>query len=256
MKIIYCWFILFLSQMWSTAYCAEFDAIIDLSPRMKFSLPVSGVINKVNVKTGQRVRKGDEMLSLDSVPFIAAKARAQSGLEVQEASLVESQRDLKNQRELYDRTVLATVELENAELRVKRDQALLDNAKAQLAEADYAVSYSKLNAPFDALVVAVKVNEGQSISNALQSKALITLVKQGEYQAGFYVSADVLDKLDIGKTVIISVKGSKYQGNISTISYVPVQKNDSKRQTYMVTASFTAEKKSMFIGDTASVQID
>ena len=178
MKIIYCWFIFFLSQVWSIAYSVEFDAIIDLSPRMEFSLPVSGVINKVNVTTGQRVHKGDEMLSLDPVPFIAAKARAQSGIEVQKASLVESQRDLKNQRELYDRTVLATVELENAELRVKRDQALLENAKAQLAEADYAVAYSKLNAPFDALIVAVEVNEGQSISSALQSKTLITLVKQ------------------------------------------------------------------------------
>jgi len=259
MKIIYRLFIVFFCVS-NAVLAADFDATVGLSPRLQLSLPVSGVVKTVNVSAGQRVTKGDEMLALDPVPFHAAKTYAQSSLTIQQSLLSESLRDLKQQQELYERTVLATVELENAELRVKRDKAAVENARAQLAEADYELAYSRLLAPFDALILSVEVNPGQSINNALQSKTLVTLVRQGYYVAEFYVPVDSLDKFKVGQTVTVTLEGKPNPGVVSSISYEPLQASGDNAKLnaglFMIQAGFTAVDNAMHIGRKAKVHID
>jgi len=196
------------------------------------------------------------MLALEPAPFNAAKTYAQSHLTIQQTLLSESLRDLKQQQELYERTVLATVELENAELRVKRDKASVEIAKAELAEANYELAYSRLIAPFDALILSVAVNPGQSINNALQSKTLVTLVRQNHYQAKFYVPFETLGKLKIGQKVKVNVAANVYQGIISSISYESLQKPNDKVTNYLIEAIFTSPDQLLPAGHSASVHID
>ena len=144
---------------------------------------------------------------------------AESRVAVQQTLLVESLRDFSNRQELFDRTVLSTVQLENSELKVKRDKAFLKSAEAQLAVANYDLSYSRLSAPFDALVLFVSVNQGQSINNAIESKTLITLVRRGRYLARFMVSAEAYNGLQIGRSVTVKTQGNIYQGSISSIAF-------------------------------------
>jgi RND family efflux transporter MFP subunit len=240
----------------NTLQAADFEATVELSPRLELSLPVSGMVKSVSITAGQRVSKGDELLALDPAPFNAAKAHAQSRIAVQQTILKESLRDLKQQQELYERTVLATVELENAELRVKRDRAGLADAQAQLDEADYALAYSGLVAPFDALILSVDTNPGQSINNALNSRTLITLVRQGQFEAVFYVAVDELEKLTTGQKVTVALQAKAYPGSITGISYVPRQGIADKAGLYRVEADFSVEDQSLPIGYNAKVHID
>jgi len=240
----------------ATAYAEGYDASIDFPPVHELSLPVSGVIKALHVTSGQRLSKGDEMLALDPVPFDAARSYAKSRVTVQQTLLTESERDLQQQQELYDRTLLARVDLENAELRVKRDRALLENAQAQLANAEYELAYSKLISPFDALVTSVHVNQRQSINNSLQSKKLISLVEQGKYLAKFYVSADELGKFSIGQGATINSRSKDYPGKVSSIVYSAIDQTSNEEKPYLITAVFTTQDQRMPVGQRASVHID
>lgn len=240
----------------SAASAEDYDAVIDFPPANELSLPVSGVIKTLRVTTGQRVAKGEEILALDPRPFDAARAYAEARVTVQQTLLTESERDLQQQQELYDRTLLARVDLENAELRVKRDKALLKNAQAQLANAEYELAYSKLITPFDALVLSVHINQGQSINNSLQSKNLVAIVEQGKYLAKFYVSADGLDKFTIGQAVTIDSRDIKYPGKVSSIIYRGLDQTSNSDKPYLVTAVFSAADRKSHIGQNASVHID
>lgn len=251
MKAIYWLFIFASSFIQGISYAKEFDATIDLPSPLELSIPVSGVINKVNIAIGQRVKKGDELLTLDPAPFLTAKKRAKSQLIVQQVTLQESRRNLKQHQELYDRTVLAMVELENANLKVKRDSALLENARTKVAAAEYAYSHSKLIAPFDALILAIHVNQGQSINNKLQSNTLVSLVKQEHYLAKFNVSSDELGKFDIGNKVTIKANGNEYPGTVSSIFYKPIHSDSHK--LYMIEANFISQKQKMPVGQQAVV---
>lgn len=249
-------YLLFATLTAFAAHAADFDATVDFSSRFELSLPVSGQVQTVKVTAGQAVAQGDEMLVLDPAPFKAARAHAQSRVNLRQTILSESQRDLKQQQELYDRTVLATVELENAQLREKRDRAALEEAQAELADAEYELAYSRLIAPFSALVLSVETNPGQSISNALQSRTLLTLVRQGLYQAVFYVPAAALENLTIGQKATVNLQARAYPGTISGISYEPQPVTDERAGLYKIQAEFTSQDKTILIGRKAKVHID
>jgi len=246
--------------VWINAYALTLDAIIDFSPRIDLSLPVSGIVDKVKVSAGQHVKQGETMISLDEIPFIADRALMQSHVAFQQARLDEASRDFKHQQELYDRTVLSTVELENAELRVKRSEALLASAKARLARANYDYSVSQLKAPFDALIIAVNVNAGQAINNAMQSQILVSLVRHGYFTARFNVTAGQLENLKPGKPVKVVINDNRYAANITAISYEPVEINKGAgiggEQRYTVEAGFFTDGGSMPVGKKASVVIE
>jgi len=256
MRIIDGLLVVILSMLCTSIYAADYEATIELSDSIELSLPVSGVIKTLDVVVGQYVKQGEEMLRLDQIPFQAAKAHAESRVAVQQTLLVESSRDFRNRQELYDRTVLSTVRLENAELKVKRDKAFLKSAEAQLAVANYYLSYSQLSAPFDALVRSVLVNQGQSINNAIESKTLITLVKQASYLARFTVSAEASNKLQIGQSVTVNTQDSSYQGSISRITPEQVNAEGGQPQSYLIDAVFSSGKQWLHIGGKASVHIN
>jgi len=227
----------------TSSFAAEYQASLDYSERINLSLPVSGVIKEMNATVGQVVSFGDVLLSLDQTPFLATIAHAKSRIHYQQAVLTQSLRDLKNKQELYDRTVLSTVNLENAELEEKRNRALLIDAEAQLKMADYQSSYSKLSAPFDALIVSIQVNKGQSINNTIQSKTLLTLVKINSYRASAFITPDKAIALKIGEPVKIKYQNRNYQGHISDIVFESGNTNNNKTPAhYRVGVTFKTKK--------------
>ena len=254
MKIIYCMSLLLLLLTSSVSYAADYEASVSLSAEVELGLPVSGLVESLQVRAGQQVSKGDELLSLDQAPFNTAKVRAQSKLTVQRTLLTQSQRDLEQQKELYDRTVLATVELQDAELREKRDRANVADAQAQLSTANYKLSHSKLRAPFDAIIMSVNVNQGQYINNSLQGVTLVSVVRQGQYLIRFNVPLAQLDNIRVDQSVTIKVAGKVYPGRVSNIDYRAV--DGSEGNGIAVAAEFIAEDAMMLIGQKASVHIE
>lgn len=260
MKIIHWLLLLITSLSGNSVFAADYEAMIDFAPRIELSVPVSGVIKTVNVASGQRVAKDDVLLSLDPVPFKAEKDLAQSRVTALQTLLTESQRDLKHQQELFDRTVLSLVELQDAELREKRDRAQLESARAQLIQAAYAFESSRLIAPFDALVLSVHVNQGQFVNNSQQSTPLITLVRSGQYQANLHLPIEMLNKIKIGQNVSIKSKDKEYTGKISSIDYQSVVNADTTDDTtdkkFVITAIFSSQDSTMPVGNTANIHID
>lgn len=240
---------------YNPVFAAEYDALIDLPRGVALSLPVSGMIKTLNVVAGQRVAQSELMLLLDQTPFTAARDFAESGVTVQQTILQESLRDFNNQQELFDRTVLSSVELEDAELRVKRDKAHLKNAQAQLDVANYELSYSQLTAPFDALILSTHVNQGQSVNNAVTSKTLVTLVARGYYLARFKVAVAAFDALQIDQSVTVRSQGEAYQGKIRGIMIEPVKAGAENNRQYIIEAGFASDKKLLPVGSKATVEI-
>lgn len=260
MKTFFVLLITILSCLWANAQADHFDASINLPPRIELSLPVSGIVDKVKVSAGAHVKKGETLIALDGTPFIADMALVKAHVAFHQARLDETKRDLKNQQELYDRTVLSTVELENAQLRVKRHEALLASAKARLARVNYDYSVSQLKAPFDALIMAVNINEGQAVNNAIQSKTLVSLVRQGHFIARFNVTAQQLKKIKIETPVKLVIGKTAYTAKVSAIFYEPVQLNKGAgiggEQRYTVEAGVYTPGDLIPVGKKASVIID
>ena len=87
---------------------------------------VSGTISKVNVKEGQKVRKGQSLFIIDQVPFKAALQMAQANVESAEAGVATAQLLYDSRQELFRKNVISEFDLLTA-----KNQLL--TAKAGLA---------------------------------------------------------------------------------------------------------------------------
>jgi len=137
--------------------------------------PVSGVVEKVFVKPGQRVSKGTVLLQLDKTILqarldeaVAEQARAQ-------AEESDAKRDLDRALELFNRTVSSATELDAAELRHARAQAALSTASARRVIAYKNLHDAELKAPFNGVVSSVPGAPGTVVTADCQPKTLVVM---------------------------------------------------------------------------------
>lgn len=220
---------------------AGYDAGIEWSRKADLGMPVSGIVAQVDADVGDVVRKGQVLVGLEATPFEAAVREAQATLTRREVEQREAKRDLDQAKELYARTVLSTVELENAEMKLTRAQASTQAARAALEQAQYQLRHSALRAPFDGMVLAREVEVGETVVSALQAKTLVTLAARGEYIARAQVARDKAASLSSGGPATVIVGGQRYPGRIkSIIAQAGKQEADEVRVLFSAGATLRA----------------
>jgi RND family efflux transporter MFP subunit len=137
--------------------------------------PVSGVVEKVFVKPGQRVSQGTLLLQLDKTILQARLDEAAAEQARAQAEESDAKRDLDRAQELFDRTVSSATELEAAALRYARAQAVLATASARRVIAEKNLQNAELKAPFDAVVKALPGMPGTVVTAECQPKTLVVL---------------------------------------------------------------------------------
>ena len=155
-------------------------SLVGMSPlwaadKVELSTRVSGVVEAVLVKPGQRVKKGAVLLKLDKTVLQARLEEAQAEQARAQADEADAKREQGRAQELYDRTVSSTSELEAAQLRYARAKAALSVAQARRVIAQKNLADAELKAPFDGLVDAVPGGPGTVVAADCQPKPLIVL---------------------------------------------------------------------------------
>ena len=238
MKSLSVWFGLLALLMNFPAMAADVEALIQWSRRTELATPVSGVVASVAVNAGERAAKGQLLLALDDAPFRTAMLEAEALLARHRSEREEAARDAKQAQELYDRTVLSTVELDNAKMKLARADAGYKEAAAALDRARYRLRVSALRAPFDAVVLSRQAEPGQAIAAELKPPVLLVIAAAGEYLAQARVSAERVTGLKLGQTLSVVAGGKTYAAKIKAIAHEPA----GGREPYVLDAVFsTAE---------------
>lgn len=150
---------------------------------------VSGQILKLHVTIGQAVKKGDLIAEINSVSqenqLATDKARLasyQAQLRTKQISLRIAEQQYKREKALRKRDATSQESLEKMENALVLAQAELAVVEAQIRETTLAVStdttnlgYTRITSPLDGIVVAVPVEEGQTV-NAVQSAPTIAQI--------------------------------------------------------------------------------
>ena len=122
---------------------------------------VMGRIIEVNVKTGDRIKKGDTLFRVDPAPFQYAVDGLVAELGLAESNLVDAQ-------ELLEKKFASPKEVERLEMEVDSLEAQLANAKFQLQE-------TNVRAESDGYMAQVRLRPG-ALAVAMPLKPLMTLV--------------------------------------------------------------------------------
>lgn len=235
------------------AQAAGFDATVQFARRAELAVPVSGVVQEVSAAAGAHVSRGQALLKLDDTPFRAAVEHAEAEQARAAALHTEAARDHRHAKELYDRTLISTVELENAKLRMDRAAADLRQARARLTQARWSLGQCTLSAPFDAWVVDVRATPGMSVASALETRVLVVLAQEGEYIARTRVSGEVIAALRLGQPAAVKVGGQRYEGQVRSIALEPTTgKGDGQ---YELAVGFHAPQARLHAGHPARIEL-
>ncbi|HVW92400.1 MAG TPA: efflux RND transporter periplasmic adaptor subunit [Devosia sp.] len=162
------------------------NGILQANSLVSVGAQVSGRIEKLDVKVGDTVKKGDLIAEIDpsdmenSVKIAqAAQASVTAQLHSAEAAVKTAQAALDRSTKLNSQGLVAQSDQETAEAAVETANAQVEVLKAQLQQANLAVdnanlnlSRTKITAPSDGTIVAVLVDAGQSV-NAVQTSPTI-----------------------------------------------------------------------------------
>lgn len=229
---------LFLPQ---TIFAADVPAILQWSQRAELSVPVSGVVHTVNVDVGDLVKKGQVLLALDSAISQAKVAESQAMIVRLMAEAAEAKRDHDRVKELHERTVVATAELDMARLKLVRAESLLAEARANLRQHQKMLEDSSVRAPFAAVVVARQVEPGVSVAAGLQTQTLLVLARSGEMVARLQLNGAQIDKLKVGQAATVVVGGQSYAGKIRSLGLEPVR--DKDKAVYQADVVFSSREQ-------------
>lgn len=143
--------------------------------QVELTTRVSGVVEEVLVKPGQRVKKGAVLLRLDKTVLQARLDEATAEQAQADADEEDAGRDLVRAEELFNRTVSSTSELEAATLRHTRAKAALSGANARRVIAQKNLADAELKAPFNGVVSSVPGGPGTVVAADCQPKPLVVL---------------------------------------------------------------------------------
>jgi RND family efflux transporter MFP subunit len=239
----------------SLGIAAGFDATVSFARKVELGVPVSGIVKSVSVEAGAHVKRGEVLLALDNTPFRAGVEQAEAEMSRRTADRDEAARDLKQAQELYERTVLSTVEIENARFKATRAEAAFRAARARLAQARFSLAQSAIAAPFDGWVLDVRVQAGQSVVSNLEARALIVLAADGEYLARSLVPGAVLDALRLGQAATVSVKGKSYPGLVHALKLEPTVGKGGNDALYEISVAFRTTETGLRSGLPARIEL-
>ena len=219
------------------------------------SSKATGRLEWLGVAEGSRVKRGDVIARIDSrdVEAQAQSARANVGAAratVEQARVEQRNADveLKRNQDLVTRGFISQSALDTARARADRAAAGVASAQAALAaaeanarNAEVAVDYTQIRAPFDGVILSKSANVGDLVtpfSSATDSKgAVVSMADMSTLEVEADVSEASLAKVHVGQPaeiVLDALPDTRFRGHISRM--VPTV--DRAKATVMTKVSF------------------
>jgi len=136
---------------------------------------IAGVITKISVDVGSRVKAGDPLFSIDSRATRAELATRHAAVQVAEAALAEAKYQLELGQRLTEQRVLSVEENKNRGFAAQKAEAQLAQARAQLKSTETDLERLTVRAPVDGQVLQVKVHLGEFAPTGALPTPLILL---------------------------------------------------------------------------------
>ena len=219
------------------------------------SSKATGRLEWLGVAEGSRVKAGDVIARIEN-PDVVAQAQsadaavraARANVQQAEVERQNAQVEFRRNEELVAKNFISRSALDAAKARLDRSQALVASAQANLnasianaRNAQVAVDYTEIRAPFDGVILSKSANVGDLVtpfSSATDSKgAVVTMADMGTLEVEADVSESSLAKVHVGQPaeiVLDALPEVRFRGHISRM--VPTV--DRAKATVMTKVSF------------------
>ncbi|HEY6454927.1 MAG TPA: efflux RND transporter periplasmic adaptor subunit [Steroidobacteraceae bacterium] len=171
---------------------------------------ISGIMEKVNFKEGQMVKKGELLAVIDPRPYEAALAQAQAALTRDQAMLADAQLDMKRYEDLIKQDSVSQQQVDTQRATVGQDTGTVASDKAQVKTAELNLAYTHITSPLDGRVGLRQVDPGNYVTPG-DANGIVVVTQLHPISVLFTVPEDnipsIMDQVKSGAKLTVVATG-------------------------------------------------
>jgi membrane fusion protein, multidrug efflux system len=125
---------------------------------------VTGILEKVNFKEGDMVKKGQLIAVIDPRPYEAALAQAKANLARDAAQLADARLDMKRYEDLIKEDSVSQQQVDTQRATVGQNEGTVASDKAAVQTAQLNLAYTQITAPVDGRIGLRQVDPGNYVT--------------------------------------------------------------------------------------------
>jgi len=180
----------------------------------------AGIINRILVREGDRVKKGQVLVQLDDTDARLQVERAEARVQEAEVSLEAHRIILVRYQKLLEGKVIPQQTYEDIGLKVKLDEVRLALAGTELSLARQHLQDHRIISPIDGIVNLKIASIGEHV-NVAPKDEILTIVQMDPLEVEFYIPENWAGRIRPGSQIQFSVKAfseEKYSASLQFIS--------------------------------------
>lgn len=219
------------------------DGTLKARKQVSVGAQVSGQIKRLHVTLGQEIKQGDLLVEIDDLPqqnalkdALAQRDNLQAQLDSKEATLRNARLAYQRQQQIVARGLGSTADHDSAKTTLDETLADIRALNAQRVQAEIAVDtarvnlgYTRILAPLSGTVVAMPVEEGQTLNASQSTPTLLKIAQLDTMTVEARISeADVIN-VRVGMPVYFTILGNsqrRFEGSLRAIEPAPDTIND------------------------------
>lgn len=213
------------------------------------SFQVAGKILERHVEVGDRVTKGQVLITLDKKDLEQSLRNASAQVKHAKSALELAKKNLERYKKLLSAGAVSKLAYDQTQHEYKSALSSLEQANANYEECRNQLNYAELKADKDGIIIQTHADPGQVVNTGT---TVLTMAVHSNLQAQFNVPEQTVSKIKAGDAVKISSNYSsdEIEGRIFEISPIA----DEKTHTFKVKASFE-DKSTIKLGMTVRVAL-
>ena len=156
----------------------EYSARLEGQQVVEVRPQVGGLITRICIREGEKVRKGQLLFVIDQVPYRAALAEAVANVESAEANLATARLNLESTKVLRENNVVHDYEVKTASNAFSSAKAALAQARAKELSARNNLSYTEVRSPVDGVASIIADDSNVYAYFSLNESQITALTEQ------------------------------------------------------------------------------
>lgn len=191
--------------------------------QVKINAEVSGEIISLPVREGQRVRKGQLLVSIKPDQYRASVEQNEASVQMSQAGLAKAESEFKRTSELFSKKLVSEADMDVARASVQSARAQAAQSGASLKQSKETFAKTTIYSPMDGVVSQLKSELGERVSGSTftQGTEIMTIADLSRMEARVDVGENDVVMVSLGDTARIEVDsypGRKFLGNVTQIA--------------------------------------
>jgi RND family efflux transporter MFP subunit len=176
---------------------------IQASKNADLSTRIMGYVNKVHVNVGDKVTKGQLLVSINNTDLQAKRAQVNAGISQAKTAFTNAEKNYNRFKNLFESSSVTQKEMDDMTANYQMAKARLESANQMKNEINSQFTYSNIRAPFTGIITAKNIENGNMANPGMP---LISLETPNEYEVIAMVPETEISRIKKGVSVAVLVK--------------------------------------------------